>query len=411
MLEVKVVVRILVVEDNQQKLTKLVKVLEEAGVDREAINIAQTGMDARRLLGAQRYDLLILDIALPMRPEDSPDRTGGMKLLEELVERGTYQLPYSVVGLTGFVELRNEFEDQFRARLWALEHYDSSDYSWVDRLQAKVKYIVSRVSQRDRIHFANDVCVIAALNTPELTAVKSMDWGWSAANSLDEVGYYYEGRFTSGGKSRTVVAAAAPRMGMVATAILTMKMILTFRPRLLAMVGVCAGLKGICEIGDILVGDPVWDWQMGKHSNGTFYVAPDHIDIPTAVAERFVQLGADKQLWFEAWNSYAGHKPRNIPLIKVGPVTSGSAVLADQRILTEIKLQHRKLLGVEMELYGMYAAARDCSLPTPITFGIKSVCDYADDMKGDEFQAYAAAMSVRGLVAFCERYGADFVDA
>src|SRR4051812_32523028 len=107
------------------------KVLEEAGVNRELIDVAQTGIDARRFLIAERYELLILDIALPMRPEDSPDRTGGMKLLEEVVERGTYQLPHSVVGLTGFSELRRQFEDHFRARLWALEYYDTSDFSWV----------------------------------------------------------------------------------------------------------------------------------------------------------------------------------------------------------------------------------------------------------------------------------------
>jgi len=84
--------------------------------------------------------------------------------------------------------------------------------------------------------------------------------------------------------------------------------------------------------------------------------------------------------------------------------------LADARLLDEIKKQHRNLLGVEMELYGMYVAARDCSPPNPIAFGIKSVCDFADSKKTDDFQAYSAYVSTRAMAAFCERYAADFSD-
>jgi nucleoside phosphorylase len=401
--------RILVVEDDLQKLKTILTVLGEAGIPRERIDVGQTRVEARRLLTSYAYDLLVLDVALPMRPEDNPDRTGGIKLLEELVERGSYRLPQSVVGLTGFSELRRDFEDRFRARLWTLEHYDSADHTWVERLKAKASYIRQRASQKDRIPFQSDLCVIAALNTPELSALKSLNWNWSSAQSIDEVNFYYEGRFDAGGASRTVVAGAAPRMGMVAAAILSLKMINQFRPRLLVMIGICAGLKDSCYIGDVLVGDPVWDWQMGKHVNGAFRIAPDQIDIPTAVSERFVQLGENKQLWFDAWNTYPGVKPNNIPVVRIGPITSGSAVLADERILSDIKdTQHRKLLGVEMELYGMYAAARDASPPIPVTFGLKAVSDYADDKKSDQFQAYASHMSVHALAAFCTQYGADF---
>src|SRR5437762_12571572 len=129
---------------------RLLAAIADASISRDLIDVAQTGFEARRLLVAHRYDLLVLDIALPMRPEDHPDRTGGIKLLEELVERGCYQLPLSVVGLTGYAELRSDFEDRFRARLWVLEHYDTADYSWVDRLKAKAQYIIARASQRDR---------------------------------------------------------------------------------------------------------------------------------------------------------------------------------------------------------------------------------------------------------------------
>jgi len=384
-------------------------VLKSAGIERGQIEVAQTGVEARRLLAANRYDLLILDIALPMRAEDEPDRRGGLKLLEEVLDRGAFQLPTSVVGLTGFTELRDDFSTWFRSKLWTLELYEPSDSGWIERLRAKVGYIVARCQQNAKDDFRTDICVLAALHSPELRALRRIAWNWSPPKSLDEVGYYYEGICSIGGVDRTVVAAAAPRMGMVASAVLTVNMIAKFRPRLLAMVGICAGVKGECNIGDVLVADPSWDWQMGKLSPDGLSVSPDQIDIPTAVSTRFVQLADAKQMWLELYESYPGPKPANLPTVKVGPVTSGSAVLADAKLLAEIRKQHRKLIGVDMELYGVYAASRDCSPPNPITFGLKSVCDYADSQKSDEFQEYAAHMSVGALREFCARFGADFL--
>jgi len=292
--------------------------------------------------------------------------------------------------LAAYTDLLDQFAAKFHSRLWTLDYYDSADTGWADRLRAKTAYIKARADQSGTIQFQTDLCVITGLRNPELTALRSLKWDWRPPRAIDEVGYYYEGSFASGGAQRSVVAAAAPRMGMVASALLTMKMILKFRPRLLAMVGICAGVKNECYIGDVLVADPAWDWQMGKYTTGKFASAPDPIDIPTAIAERFAQLEEDKQLWFDVHASFNGTKPRELPTVRVGPVTSGSAVLADGRLLKEIKEQHRKLLGVEMELYGVYVAARDCSPPNPIAFGIKSVSDYADDTKDDDYQPYAS---------------------
>lgn len=403
-------IKILVVDDDRSKLAKVIKLLEETGVQRECIEVAQTGSEARRFLMALRYDLLILDVALPMRAEDSPDRKGGIKLLDEVVERDIYKKPDNVVGLTGFDDLHKEVMDKFHSRLWSLEYYDPSDYSWIDRVKAKVRYIISQSSQVEHISYGADVCIIAALHSPELTAMRSVKWNWNVPESLDEIGYCYEARFESKGKSKRAIAAAAPRMGMVATAILSMKMIVKFRPRLLIMMGICAGVKATCAIGDVLVADPAWDWQMGKYVNGKFAFAPDQIDIPTAISERFIQLNDDKNLWFNIYQSFSGSKPSSLPTLKIGPVPSGSSVLADAQVLKDIKTQHRKMLGLDMELYGMYAAARDCSPPRPITFGIKSVSDYADSRKGDMYQSYAAHVSAHTLVAFCERYTDDFCD-
>lgn len=395
--------RIMVVEDDPKKLSRIRDVLLEAGASEHDIDFARTGVDARKLLARVQFDLLILDIALPMRADDQPDRQGGIRLLEEIVAGNRLRLPLSVVGLTGFEDLYHEYGHQFHSRLWTLDRYDASDTGWLERLRAKVSYVVARARQGAAGTYQTDICVVTALRSPELTELRKLPWEWKEPQSLDEVGFYYEGTFTSGSRSCSVVAAVAPRMGMVASALLGYKMATKFRPRYLAMVGICAGVKGRCDIGDVLVADPAWDWQTGKHEE-EFSFAPHQIDMDAQVREYFAQLSEKRELLFSIHDSYTGTKPTNVPKIRIGPVASGSAVLANADLVSQIQRQHRHLLGIEMELYGVYSASRAVSAPGPVAFGIKSVADFADNTKSDKYQDYSAHVSAQTLALFCSRY-------
>ena len=86
--------------------------------------------------------------------------------------------------------------------------------------------------------------------------------------------------------------------------------------------------------------------------------------------------------------------------LHVGPVASGAAVLADPNVVDEVKEQQRQLVGVEMEVFGVFTAAENCSKPRPTTFALKSVCDFGDQGKSDEHQAYAAFTSAEFLYRF-----------
>jgi CheY-like chemotaxis protein len=275
-------VKILLVEDDRPKIARILALLTEVGVSRNNVTVAQTGTDARKHLAEAIFDLMILDVAIPLYPEDLPDRRGGIKLLEELIEQSVYKRPLSVVGLTGFEDLRNECANFFHSRLWTLDYYDPASSGWVERLTAKVRYIMARASQRDKPQYLIDVCVITALVEPELKAVRALPWSWSAANSLDEVSYYYEGQFRSRDRFYRVIAAAAPRIGMVAAAILAMKMITRFRPRIFVVTGICAGFEDKAGYRRCIGGRPCLGLangqepqrglpirtRSGRHSNG-----------------------------------------------------------------------------------------------------------------------------------------------
>ena len=92
------------------------------------------------------------------------------------------------------------------------------------------------------------------------------------------------------------------------------------------------------------------------------------------------------------------------------PCASGPIVVGDGKTLTEIgEKQNREVLALEMEAYGVYCAARKASQPRPITFSIKSVCDFADPRKNDAMQNYASYTSAMTTFEFLRRYATDLI--
>ena len=78
--------------------------------------------------------------------------------------------------------------------------------------------------------------------------------------------------------------------------------------------------------------------------------------------------------------------------LHVGPIVSGSSVLEDPSLVERIQSQHRGVIGIEMEGYGV-ALASSLSSSGAKWLLIKSVCDFAGPDKNDDYQAYSAYTS------------------
>jgi nucleoside phosphorylase len=198
-------------------------------------------------------------------------------------------------------------------------------------------------------------------------------------------------------------------MGMIATAILATKLIQFARPRFLVMAGICAGVEGRVGIGDVVLADPCWDYQSGKYVvdgkvGSRFDIAPHQIAISDAIRVRVDAMRRDRNVWRDIEDRWVVPKPSNGLRLHIGPVASGSAVIADAAQVELVKAQQRQLLGIEMEIYGLLAAAHSANCPKPTAFALKSVCDFADSNKNDNHHAYAAYTSAQSIRAFFERY-------
>ncbi|MGA8792740.1 MAG: hypothetical protein WB498_07425, partial [Candidatus Binatus sp.] len=84
----------------------------------------------------------------------------------------------------------------------------------------------------------------------------------------------------------------------------------------------------------------------------------------------------------------------------LGPIASGASVVQSQPLVRQIESHNRKVIGVEMETYGVFLAARLCRKPRPVAMSFKSVADFADLSKSDKYQDYAAFTSANFLYEF-----------
>jgi nucleoside phosphorylase len=185
-------------------------------------------------------------------------------------------------------------------------------------------------------------------------------------------------------------------------------MIFHFCPRYLSMVGITAGVRGQVEIGDIVVADPCWDWGSGKLTLGdtgdVFQPDPLPHRLDSHLRALFLETQRDKELLHRVWEEWPGSKPDSPPKLHVGPCVSGACVLANENSVQGICEHSRKLVGIDMEAYGVMHAGSQSLLPHPLTFSMKGVSDFADSAKDDSYRDYAAYVSAAVLRAVAVKF-------
>lgn len=405
--------KILIVDDDVRRYPKLAESLGDLGVDRKNIKIVPCSNDARQELINSTYDILILDLLVSLWAGEEPDLQHSRDLLFEITEGQTLNKPGHIIGITGDLEFSKDVIKDFENYTWRVIEYSESIDDWIYQIKLCVDYLSSKgdglveCPPKHQI----DVAIVCALESPEYDQVIALDWNWSPPRPLDDITFIQEGYFFSGSKKITVCATHTSRMGMVSTALKTASLINLLRPKVVGMCGICAGVRSKTEMGDVLFADPAWDFQSGKRvkdsENTSFSIAPHQIQADASIRSHVEQLRSQRSEFIQMASDFKD-APR-IPKLHIGPVASGSAVLADGEVIEEIKRQHRELIGVEMEIYGLFAAAVSASTPKPKMFAFKSVCDFADPDKADNNQDFAAYTSAQTMRLLLEKFGSRLV--
>jgi len=398
--------KILIVDDEPRRYERLIAALEAADIPRSCIDMVQCTGDARSKLETVQYDLLLLDILVPFDVVQGPDVQHSLDLLTEIRNTDLLLRPRYILGITADLEISKSVRTSFEDWTWTVLQYSDTTDEWVNRTLNCATFI-----RKDAMTGGDhkvDIAILCALAKPELEEILKLPWNWSSPRPVDDTTFVRDGFLECEGRKITICATSAARMGMVSTALTAAALINRVKPRLIMMSGICAGVRGKVRMGDVLFADPAWDFQSGKRvrdgANSQFSMRPHQLHAPHKIRRHLEQIRDDREALTKLSADFDGEAPA-VTRVMIGPVASGSAVLADGDVVQEIKAQHQELIGIEMEIYGLYAAAHAASAPQPKFFAVKGVCDFADPDKGDDHQRYAAYASANVARLLIERYG------
>ncbi len=260
----------------------------------------------------------------------------------------------------------------------ALELLPTSEYTRA----ARNRTTETRGSSTDQ----PQVAVITALDE-ELDYLLDESFDWSGPCASDDGVTYRHGLIDG---NWPVVATSSNSMGLTATAILTAKVLKEWAPKVVAMIGICAGRKGKgLKIGDVIVPTQTFHYQFGSFEEGAIHRElrvensdSQLIDIVNHIARRTNALEKIKRTLPRGFR-----RPRTELQCRTGPMASADLIVKDVEKFGEAIEADRKTIAVEMESYAFMKAARLARTRWVIV--AKSVSDYADSEKGDDLREYA----------------------
>jgi nucleoside phosphorylase len=378
--------KILILEDEDEKF-EIIKAEISSAYASASLDLvrAKTLALANKYIYEQRFDLIIIDLMMPLR-DNGPKQDISEEIIS-IIELSDQNRGSNFIALSGFEELVLEQRERFVDVGIVLVHYDGEDAKWKKHIAtalARVKeqtvfdFVIVCALEKERSGYKNASCALG-----DLRNIRGLDCMPITIGGLQGV------------------CIKLPRMGLVEASIVTTRAIERFNPKLVCMSGICAGSSNGAPIGTLVIADLCWEYQAGKWAGDKFKIEHYDIGIDAAVKTALSQMIASDD---------TGKKYKNELLedaivfekIVPAPMATGSAVIASAERMAQIEEQHRKMAALDMEMYGVYKAA-DLSARRPLFFGVKTVVDLADSAKGDVYHEYGSVLSARFVVDAIER--------
>lgn len=396
--------KILIVDDENSKVVEIARVVQDSGVDPGAIQVVTTAAAAVSALKSGYYDLLIIDLVLPLRVGENPERSGGVSLLKQVHRSSEIQAPEFILGLTADEAALAESKDSFTDLLWSVELSGHGNGEWKLRLQQKLQHLIARENYRDGLvvdqRLECDVLFVCALLDPELVQLHVASGAdWEKVTFPSDPTIYWKAQLEIGGRSLTAYSICLPQMGLVSAASGVSQATRTLAPKIVAMTGICAGRKGDCDLGDAIAATVTWDYGSGKFVQSddevVFEPSPIQVISHATIQRAITAIIADSGKAQKFYDECHGYRTRSVPRIHKGPIASGAAVQNHKDFFSGVANQQRKILGVDMEAFGVAWACYQSFDPQPKWLVVKGVSDFADGTKEDDIQNFASYFSAR----------------
>lgn len=202
-------IKILIVDDYQPKREKIKNViLDNHNISDENIVQAKCTKEARKILYKDHFDLMILDLVLPVEESEECNAKNGVDFLNEIGINPSINPPIHIVGISGYKDQVIAFNEDFSRKLWNLIDYDESSSSWQDQLKSIIFHLVKTRQQFISATFSNQSdIIIGHLEQNKLpNTLIGFTWNDIAANlaTIIEKSLEVPGKFANGTKSKNI---------------------------------------------------------------------------------------------------------------------------------------------------------------------------------------------------------------
>lgn len=154
-------IRILIVDDLDTKRMKIRDaILDNHDIDENNIVLASCVKEAKKILYKEYFDLMILDLVLPIEEGGENSAINAVGFLNNIEINPSIHPPVHIVGISGYKEKIAEHHQNFSEKLWNLIDYVEDSSDWEDRLQSIIFHLVKIRQQFISASFTNQSEVI-----------------------------------------------------------------------------------------------------------------------------------------------------------------------------------------------------------------------------------------------------------
>jgi nucleoside phosphorylase len=233
-----------------------------------------------------------------------------------------------------------------------------------------------------------DFAILTAIEPERLALCQALNITPTHRIRKDTRTYWQANLPLPNGQHYNLILAQASDMANVDAALLAADTINHWQPQAILMVGIAAAADPKQSLGDLVLGKDIYYYDRGKvTAEGT---------LPEPIMYR-----PDATLWNCVTTTdttgfdILAIRPDGtdiFPRVYPGIIASGERVIAHAAARDDIVKGHRKIKAIEMEGYGVSAAAWQRFEPVRCLV-IRALCDYADGEKNDVWHEYAAAVA------------------
>lgn len=186
-----------------------------------------------------------------------------------------------------------------------------------------------------------------------------------------------------------LIAIPAQNTGLIDIAIITTLAINKWNPEVIALIGICAGRKGKVERGDVIIPSSCFHYQIGSFEESKLQseLRVSNTDSKIIAYAKALNKNRAKLQLIHKGFYMAPEFPSSGFNCHVGTMASAELVVKDNSKFNEALYKDRKTISLDMESYSFM---HTCELfKVKHYFTVKSVTDFGDNEKNDEFRDYA----------------------